>query len=90
MAHMRLPGNLEERLVRVVCSLEGLSVGDAFGEQLFHQPDGSDNRITTQALPSLPWSYTDDTQMAQCTIATICHVAIGKRTMTLKQRFAKR
>ncbi len=47
-------GNLEERLVRVTCSLEGLSVGDAFGEQFFHQPDGSENCNTTQALPLMP------------------------------------
>lgn len=54
----------DERLARARCSLEGLSVGDAFGEQFFHQPDLAASRMATHILPSPPWPYTDDTQMA--------------------------
>src|SRR5712691_7454577 len=57
-------GDQEERLARARCSLEGLSVGDAFGEQFFHQPDIAASRMVTHILPSPPWPYTDDTQMA--------------------------
>lgn len=32
------PRNQNERFVRVRCSLEGLSLGDAFGERFFYQP----------------------------------------------------
>ena len=42
-------------------SLEGLSVGDAFGEQMFFQPPFSSGDRT---LPPGPWPWTDDTQMA--------------------------
>ncbi|HEU5376258.1 MAG TPA: ADP-ribosylglycohydrolase family protein [Ktedonobacteraceae bacterium] len=56
--------NQDERLARVRCSLEGLSIGDAFGERFFRQPDLSEHSIATHLPPSPPWSYTDDTQMA--------------------------
>ena len=52
--------NQNERLARVRCSLEGLSVGDAFGELFFRHSDLSEHTI----LPPPPWPYTDDTQMA--------------------------
>ena len=54
----------EERLARARCSQEGLSVGDAFGEQFFHLPDQAADHIATQTLPIPPWPYTDDTEMA--------------------------
>jgi ADP-ribosylglycohydrolase len=42
-------------------SLEGLSVGDAFGESCFHL---SLQQINNQSLPPGPWRWTDDTHMA--------------------------
>jgi ADP-ribosylglycohydrolase len=51
-------------LVRACCSLEGLSVGDAFGERFFLHPDVAENIIAARAIPEAPWYYTDDTQMA--------------------------
>jgi ADP-ribosylglycohydrolase len=54
----------DERMVRAIYSLEGLSIGDAFGEQFFHQPDLTTNRIASRTPPTPPWLYTDDTQMA--------------------------
>jgi ADP-ribosylglycohydrolase len=43
-------------------SLEGLSVGDAFGERFF----GTDalERIAARILTAAPWRWTDDTEMA--------------------------
>ncbi|MBD2776367.1 ADP-ribosylglycohydrolase family protein [Iningainema tapete] len=54
----------DSRLYRASCSLDGLSVGDAFGERFFVHPDLADNLIASRAIPSTPWYYTDDTQMA--------------------------
>lgn len=48
------------RMERALCSLEGLSIGDAFGEQFFD----NQNLIIGQRLPKAPWRYTDDTEMA--------------------------
>jgi ADP-ribosylglycohydrolase len=42
-------------------SLEGLSVGDAFGELFFRL---SPNQTSAADLPSGPWPWTDDTHMA--------------------------
>jgi ADP-ribosylglycohydrolase len=46
-------------------SLAGLSVGDAFGDRFFLRDSEVAMRlIAERALPSAPWPYTDDTQMA--------------------------
>jgi ADP-ribosylglycohydrolase len=56
------------RLGRARASLEGLSVGDAFGERFFALPlDG----IIERRFPPPPWHYTDDTQMALSIVATL-------------------
>lgn len=49
---------------RARCSLEGLSVGDAFGETFFINPDLVDGLIAERALAAREWTYTDDTLMA--------------------------
>ncbi|OUL35429.1 hypothetical protein BV372_11295 [Nostoc sp. T09] len=54
----------DARLHRAQCSLEGLSVGDAFGERFFLHPDVVETLVSARAIPASPWSYTDDTQMA--------------------------
>ncbi|MDY6898321.1 MAG: ADP-ribosylglycohydrolase family protein [Cyanobacteriota bacterium] len=51
------------RLNRTFNSLQGLSVGDAFGEKFFLHPDVAENIIASRAIPATPWYYTDDTQM---------------------------
>lgn len=50
------------RLSRARLSLEGLSVGDAFGERYF--TSGAEELIAARALARPPWHYTDDTQMS--------------------------
>ncbi|MEO1765082.1 MAG: ADP-ribosylglycohydrolase family protein, partial [Cyanobacteria bacterium J06629_18] len=52
------------RLNRAFNSLQGLSVGDAFGEKFFLHPNVAENIIASRAIPALPWYYTDDTQMS--------------------------
>jgi ADP-ribosylglycohydrolase len=59
-----------DRLTRVRWSVEGLSVGDAFGESLFFQGAAQyvahslETMIEKRIPPSSRWYYTDDTQMA--------------------------
>jgi len=45
-------------------SLEGLSLGDAFGERFFGPRPQVEERIARRQLPEPPWTYTDDTAMA--------------------------
>ncbi|MBW3624760.1 MAG: ADP-ribosylglycohydrolase family protein [Armatimonadetes bacterium] len=54
----------EIRLERARCSLEGLSVGDAFGETFFGEDKTVEERVAGRSLQSDRWHYTDDTQMA--------------------------
>src|SRR5262245_9936741 len=62
-----LSSDSSERLARARISLEGLSVGDAFGEQFFSHPSA----IFERALPAKPWNYTDDTHMALSIVAIL-------------------
>ncbi len=52
---------MDERLRRAARSLEGLSLGDAFGELFFCF---SAEHATLQDLPPSNWRWTDDTHMA--------------------------
>ena len=53
-----------ENLARAQRSLDGLSVGDAFGERFFVRGDVLLQMIEARAVPRAPWRYTDDTEMA--------------------------
>lgn len=54
----------QKRLRNAQTSLEGLSVGDAFGERFFADPRRVEQMIATRAVPAAPWRFTDDTVMA--------------------------
>lgn len=60
-----------ERLTRAKLSLEGLSVGDAFGEQFFLDPYIVEDLIEARTLPEPEWYYTDDTEMALSVFAVL-------------------
>ena len=60
----RLPKDHQARMQRALLSLDGLSVGDAFGECFFGNPSVAERRIEQRDPPPAPWSYTDDTTMA--------------------------
>jgi ADP-ribosylglycohydrolase len=70
-------------------SLEGLSVGDAFGEQFFGEGVVVAPRIQARMLPPGPWRYTDDTEMAISIVEQLEECgAIDQDHLAL--RFAKR
>lgn len=58
---------MNARVQRMLLSLEGLSVGDAFGEQFFFHRRLSDGG----SLPPGPWPYTDDTAMALSIVSVL-------------------
>jgi len=60
---MILPENHAERLERARLSLEGLAIGDAFGEMLSYNCSAARERVE-RGLMSGPWFHTDDTEMA--------------------------
>ncbi len=57
------PPSQAAALSRAQLSLEGLSLGDAFGEQFF-LPSTALRATMTRSPPAKPWPYTDDTEMA--------------------------
>ncbi|HUG94133.1 MAG TPA: ADP-ribosylglycohydrolase family protein [Planctomycetaceae bacterium] len=60
MVDMSLPLDHQQRIACVRLSLDGLSVGDALGEQFFHFPEF----VGPRTVPAPRWRYTDDTAMA--------------------------
>src|SRR5262245_25828617 len=54
----------DNRLMRARASLEGLSIGDAFGDQYFVSPAIVDSLVESRVLPTPFWRFTDDTLMA--------------------------
>jgi len=74
---------------RARLSLDGLSVGDAFGERFFLLPEEALRRIARRELPEAPWTYTDDTEMALSIVEILNeHGSIDQDL--LAQRFARR
>ncbi len=61
----QLPIDHESRMQRALLSLDGLSVGDGFGECFFTSPDIIRRRIEQRDPPPAPWFVTDDTMMAR-------------------------
>ena len=53
----------DDALARAIRSLDGLSVGDAFGDR-FVDSAGVVAHLSSRELPEAPWRYTDDTEMA--------------------------
>lgn len=52
--------------------LDGLSVGDAFGQCFFGSSEiASVYRMQTRQLPTPPWRHTDDTEMAICIVEVL-------------------
>jgi len=71
-----------EPLERARLSLEGLSIGDAFGETFFAHPDGP--------RPAGPWRWTDDTEMAFSIVEELGAGAGAIDQDRLVDRFARR
>ncbi len=57
------PSDHAERMRRVRVAIEGLSLGDSFGERFLHRQSWT-TALQSRQLPPAPWKYTDDTEMA--------------------------
>lgn len=75
---------------RARLSLEGLSLGDAFGERFFLPKEKLEPRLRDRVLPSPPiWRWTDDTAMALSIVEELeANGAIDPGS--LARRFARR
>lgn len=60
----KLPTDHKQRMLRAMLSLDGLSVGDGFGECFFTVPNVIERRLDHRDPPPGPWVITDDTAMA--------------------------
>lgn len=60
----QVPADHVQRMQRALLSLDGLSVGDGFGETFFTSPAVIDRRLEQFDPPPPPWIVTDDTTMA--------------------------
>ena len=58
-----------EALERAVLSLDGLALGDAFGESFF--AGDAVHRLQARRLSAGPWRWTDDTAMAVSIVETL-------------------
>lgn len=80
------------RIRRAARSLDGLSLGDAFGERFFVHPDHVDGLIASRALPAGPWFWTDDTEMALAIVEVLdAHGGIDRDLLArvFVQRYAR-
>ncbi len=85
-------GLIEEQsgpLARAWLALEGLSIGDAFGERFFVHPDAVEAMIYQEKPPAPPWSWTDDTLMASSIFESL-RVNGGIDSDRLARSFAER
>lgn len=86
---MSLPADHAERIARARLSLEGLSLGDAFGERYFAHPHTVEQLIADRALARAPWAWTDDTAMALSIVEVLDRHA-GIDADALAHAFARR
>jgi len=56
--------NTNQRIELAKKSLNGLSIGDAFGESFFGERDEMLQYIQAKKIPETTWEFTDDTVMA--------------------------
>lgn len=86
--HMAGQSDHAERMARTLAVLEGLSVGDAFGQQFFILL-ATEWRIDERELPPPVWRYTDDTEMAAGIVEVLAkHGCIDQES--LASRFGER
>lgn len=64
MTSHTLPTDHADRIARAHLSLDGLSVGDAYGDRFFSPATHSHWDDPEPFLPPPPWLYSDDTEMA--------------------------
>src|SRR5262245_46547443 len=82
----------EERYERARLSLDGLSVGDAFGARyssLTWTYHPREKVVAQQTLAPAPWPWTDDTAMAVSLVENLCRFAAVAQD-DLATRFGRR
>ena len=79
----------DRRLTRALLALEGLSVGDAFGERFFGPPEVVEGLIASRTVPPAPWTWTDDTAMA-LSVVEVLEEHAGIDPHALATLFARR
>ena len=85
---MPLGNDHTSRLHRAKVALDGLSVGDAFGQQFF-SPGVRDWCLSNKQPPPGRWHYTDDTEMALAIVEVLVRHG-GIEQDVLARRFAAR
>ena len=78
-----------DALARARLSLQGLSIGDAFGETFFTRRSIVEERLRTRSAPPGPWPWTDDTAMAISIVEELAANG-GIDPDSLARRFADR
>ncbi|MFD9033996.1 ADP-ribosylglycohydrolase family protein [Streptomyces sp. NPDC059567] len=68
---MTADSSLDRRFDRALASLRGLAVGDALGSQYFVPANYP--LLKRREVPSGPWQWTDDTEMACSVLAVLAH-----------------
>jgi ADP-ribosylglycohydrolase len=84
-----LPADHPTRMERALTALDGLSLGDTFGERFFGAPEAAIARIEARTLPPAPWRHTDDTEMATA-IVDVLDLHGGIDQAALAATFARR
>ena len=88
-ARVGLPSDHAVRMERACLSLEGLSVGDAFGECFFGPDEIFRSRVAGRMDPPSPWFFTDDTVMATSVVEALESFG-GIERLALAKAFAAR
>lgn len=84
-----LPPDHAERMARARLALDGVSLGDGFGERFFDPIDIVARRLADRQLPPAPWGTTDDTEMAVAVTAILDRCGAVDRDL-LAAEFARR
>lgn len=84
---MAPPADHDARMARVRAALDGLSVGDAFGQRFFTLD--APIRIASRTPPKGPWRYTDDTEMALAIVEVLAQAGRVDQD-ALARAFARR
>jgi ADP-ribosylglycohydrolase len=77
------------RIARARVALDGLSIGDAFGERFFGPEQYITPLLRNRELPPAPWRWTDDTAMALGVYETLERLG-GIEQDALAEAFARR
>jgi ADP-ribosylglycohydrolase len=84
-----MSGVSADAIARAWLALDGLSVGDTFGERFFGPEEVMIRRVWDRVLAPPPWSYTDDTEMA-ISIVEMLQASGTIDQDVLARQFAKR